>query len=271
MKWLLLVLVVLGGLASVILLIQRAIIFPIHAIPVPGASAPGGETWWVETKAGKVEARFLLGAGATSENPGPLVVFHHGNAELIDYWVADLDPYLQAGISVLLPEYRGYGRSAGSPSQNGIVEDSLAFLDRAVARPEVDPDQLIFHGRSIGGGVACALAAEYPPRALVLQSTFTSLAHMAWLTMGVPRLLIRDPFDNAAAVSQLDVPLLVIHGRQDEMIPYAQGQALAELSSQARLLTLESGHNDLRMNAEFWQNVLGFLAEVGIREQPRAE
>ena len=166
-------------------------------------------------------------------------------------------------------KFRGYGRSAGSHSQTGIVEDSLAFLDRAAARPEVDPDRLIFHGRSIGGGVACALAAEHPPTALVLQSTFTSLADMAWLAMRVPRLLIRDPFDNAAVVSQLDVPLLVIHGHQDEMIPYAQGQALAQMARKGQMFTHQSGHNDLPMDTEFWKTVLNFLADNRIQEVAR--
>jgi fermentation-respiration switch protein FrsA (DUF1100 family) len=266
MKWLLLTLALLGSLSGVVLLLQRAIVFPIRAVPLPGAPPPGGETWWLETDVGAVEARFLPGLGASAEHPGPLVVFSHGNGELIDYWVADLAPYLQAGFNVLLPEYRGYGRSAGRPSQKGIVHDSLAFLDRALARPEVDPARLVFHGRSLGGGVACALAAVRPPTALVLQSTFSSLALMAWQSMRVPRLLVLDPFDNAGVVSRLDVPLLVVHGRHDEVIPYAQGQALAAAAPKGRLLTLECGHNDLPMDSVFWQEVLGFLDENGLSQ-----
>jgi fermentation-respiration switch protein FrsA (DUF1100 family) len=269
MKWLLLVVALLCSVVVAVLLLQRAIIFPIRAIPLPRAPPPGGETWWLETANGAVEARFLPGLRASAERPAPLVVFTHGNGELIDYWVADMAPYQQAGFNVLLPEYRGYGRSAGRPSQKGIVSDSLAFLSRAQARPEVDPDRLVFHGRSLGGGVACALAAVRAPSALVLQSTFSSLALMAWQSMGVPRLLVRDPFDNASVVSDLDVPLLVIHGRHDEVIPYAQGQALAAASRNGRLVTREYGHNDLPMDSGFWQEVLAFLGESGLRQPPQ--
>ena len=82
-------------------------------------------------------------------------------------------------VRVLLPEYRGYGRSAGSPSQRAITEDLIAFYDLLARRPEVDAQRVVFHGRSLGGGAVCDLARHRKPAAVILMSTFTSMKRMA--------------------------------------------------------------------------------------------
>ncbi len=264
MKWLVLLVVALSVWAAAILLLQRSVLFPRHAISPPPSPPEGGETWWLDTSAGRTEARFLPGVGADALHPGPLAVFTHGNGELIDFWIDGMDAYRRAGVSVLLPEYRGYGRSAGRPGQRALVQDASAFLDRALARPEVDPDRLIFHGRSLGGGVVCGLATRQAPAAMVLQSSFSSVTAMAWRTLLVPRFLVLDPFDNLGAVRRLEAPLLVIHGRHDEVIPFEHGQALAEAAPNGRLIAKECGHNDMPMGTGFWADVLGFLKEQGV-------
>ena len=99
---------------------------------------------------------------------------------------------------------------------------------------------------------------------MVLQSTFSSLAAMAWRAMKVPRLLVRDPYDNARVVGDLEAPILVIHGRHDEVIPYTHGQALAQTASDGELITVECGHNDMPMGEAFWGEVLGFLREQSV-------
>ena len=101
--------------------VQRQVIFPRYMIPTP--PPPDFKTlriepWWLETSFGKVEAWYLPPAAA--EKPAPAVIFAHGNGELIDYWPPALEPYTQRGVSVLMVEYRGYGRSAGSPSEKMI-------------------------------------------------------------------------------------------------------------------------------------------------------
>ena len=89
-----------------------------------------------------------------------MVLFAHGNAEVIDY-IALMSPYRDAGISVALLEYRGYGRSTGGPSE-GLIADGLALVERLKARPDVDPEQILLHGRSLGGGVVCVTESFTP-------------------------------------------------------------------------------------------------------------
>ena len=121
--------------------IQRSILFPReYAVcdPNAGQGVPGLERIWIQSEEGKVEAWFLPGDGVSAQNPGPVVLFAHGNAELIEYWSEPLAEYRRLGVSVFLPEYRGYGRSAGSPSQQAITSDFIEFHDLLVKRPEVD-------------------------------------------------------------------------------------------------------------------------------------
>ena len=201
--------------------IQRTVLFPRHVVivPPPGAAEmddSGLQRHTLDTEAGAVDMWYLPGAGAEASDPGPAVIFAHGNAELIDHWPALLEPYRRMGVGVLLIEYRGYGRSAGSPSQRAITDDFVQGHDWLAARPEVDADRIIFHGRSIGTGVVCSLGEQRRPAALILQSPFTSIKAMAW-RMGYPGFLMRDPFDNAAFVEAYDGPVLILHGRRDRI------------------------------------------------------
>jgi fermentation-respiration switch protein FrsA (DUF1100 family) len=220
----------------------------------------------IESADGPVEAYFLPGDGVDAEAPGPVVVFGHGNAELIDHWTEELAPYRRMGVGVFLPEYRGYGRSAGDPSEDGIVSDFVEFREQLVARPDVDASRIVYHGRSLGGGVVCSLARTHPPNAMILQSTFESVPAVARRYL-VPRFLILDPFDNLEVVRSLDAPLLVIHGRRDVTIPFAHGRTLATAARNGRLVAYDAGHNDCpppRDAGAYWDEIRGFLAEAGI-------
>ena len=249
--------------------LQRSMIFPrAYAEPLAdgGASVPGLERLEVESEEGIVEAYFLPGDGVNAGAPGPAVVFAHGNAELIDYWTSDLEPYRRMGVSVLLPEFRGYGRSAGSPSQEAIHSDFVAFYDQLVARDDVDGARVVFHGRSLGGGAVCSLATERPPEAMILQSAFESVPKIARRYL-VPRFLIRDPFDNLRAIGSLQPKLLVVHGRNDTIIPFSHGQSLAAAAQGARLVAYDAGHNDCpprHQMDDYWSEVRRFVIEAGI-------
>jgi fermentation-respiration switch protein FrsA (DUF1100 family) len=253
--------------AAVMFGCQRRLIFPRDlAVPRPnaGQGIPRLERLWLETPAGKVEGWFLPGDGVSPQQPGPAVIFAHGNAELIDDWPLEMSAYRRLGVSVLLPEYRGYGRSAGAPSQKALTEDFVQFYDLLAARPEVDRRRIIFHGRSIGGGVVCALAAERPPAALVLQSTFTSVADFAKRYL-VPRFLVTDPFDNEAVLPRLTCPVILFHGRRDNIIPFAQAEALQRAARGSRLVVYDCAHNDCPPDwVDFMRAVADFLREAGV-------
>jgi len=257
-----------------ILALQRLLVFPRFAMRTPASDAGAGvlglDRWWIDLDGGggggggRVEAWFLPGNGVSAERPGPLVIFAHGNGELIDFWPDALAPYREMGVSVLLPEYRGYGRSAGSPSEKTIASDFVAFHDLAVARPEVSAARVVLHGRSIGGGAVCALAAQRRPAALVLQSTFTSLADVTRRFL-LPRFLVLDPFDNVEVVRALDAPVLVVHGRTDTLIPPAHAEALARAAgARGRLAWFDGGHNDTPEPRLYWEEVRRFLADSGL-------
>jgi fermentation-respiration switch protein FrsA (DUF1100 family) len=256
--------VVVAAIAIAMLALQRQILFP-RDMCVPradaGAAVPGVERWSLQVEDGTVDVWFLPGDGVSASAPGPLVVFAHGNAELIDDWPEMLERYRRLGVSVLLPEYRGYGRSAGAPSQEAIVADFERAYDLAIARDDVDAERVVLHGRSLGGGVACALALRRPAAAIVLQSTFTGVADLA-LAFGVPRFMVRDPFDNLAALRGLEVPVLIVHGTRDGLIPVDHARALAGAAHDAKLVLVDADHNDCPPDwGAFWREVEGFLRE----------
>jgi len=247
--------------------LQRRLVFPRAALCAPDpptVSIAGLERLWLETEAGRVEAWLMPGAGRSARSPGPAVIFAHGNAETIDDWAATLRPYVWRGVSVLIPEYRGYGRSAGSPSQAAITDDFIRFHDLLAARDEVDLRRIVFHGRSLGGGVACALAAQRRPAALVLTSTFTSVAALA-ARVGVPRFMVRDPFDNLGFLRGHEGPVLLLHGRHDTVIPFRHGEALQRAAKDARLVAVDSDHNDFPMESPLvWREIFALFERVGV-------
>lgn len=236
----------------------------LRAPAVGGEGVTGLERWSLPIKKGEVEAFYFPGHGVSEERPGPLAIFAHGNGELIDDWCHDLSTYLRLGISLLVPEYRGYGRSGGSPSEAGIADDFERFHDMALGRPDVDAKRVIFHGRSIGGGVACALARRRAPTAMVLWSTFTSVADVA-RRFGVPRWLVPDKFENLELVSRFPDPILIVHGRRDGLIPLSHAHRLYAAAQHAELLTYDADHNGCPPpGCSFWRDYETWLRENGL-------
>lgn len=251
---------------------QERLIFPgwgMRAL-TQGLSRPADvESLWIDIESGeKVEAWFALGRGRSAANPGPLVLATHGNAEVIDSYAYVFDRYRELGVSLLLPEYRGYGRSGGRPGQAQLVADAVRFHDLAVARPEVDATRVLFHGRSIGGAVVAQLAAQRRPAAMILESSFTSMDDLA-AAYWVPSLLVRHPFRTIDVVRGLDVPMLLLHGAHDEIIPVSHGRRLAAAARRAQYVELDCGHNDmLRDVRQYWGRIEPFLREHGLLESP---
>jgi len=244
---------------------QRHLIFPALFVGSPEYSPPSFplERLWVDIPGGRVEGWLLLSPEAEPERK-PLVIFAHGNGELIDIWPETFQGLTQRGLHVLLLEYPGYGRSTGKPTQRNITRALCAAYDRLITRPDVDPSRIIFMGRSIGGGAICALAAQRPSAALVLMSTFTSLRPFAVQYLA-PSFLIRDPFDNHAVVSSYPGPVLIVHGKHDAVVPYAHGKALAQAARRGRFLTYDADHNDCPPDWEaFFDALTAFLKEAHV-------
>ncbi len=251
---------------------QNWLLFPADMAPEPLRLLYSARTVQLERPlegGGQVVAWFVPAPGLDAEQPAPLVVFFHGNAEIIDHQHTIIEGYLQLGCSVLLPEYRGYGRSAGRPSEAAIVEDAVYFYDEIVQRPDVDASRIVTHGRSLGGGPAARLAAMRKPRALVLESTFTSAASMAHRYFA-PMFLARSPFRVDRVLESLDVPLLLFHGAHDDIIPVAHGRRLREIASDVRYVEFDCAHNDFPGDGnedEYWREIADFLMRHGVIER----
>jgi hypothetical protein len=246
---------------------QDKVIFPSDLTP-PGSPPPAGaELLTLRTDGGTVEAWFFPCDEALQGKARPLVVYCHGNGELVSEQDWIVEGYRSFGVSVLLPEYRGYGNSEGRPSQQGIVADATVFLDMASGRAEVDKERIIIHGRSLGGAVAAQLALRRPPAALIIESTFTNVPGMA-LKYGLPPFLVRHPFRTDRAVRDINAPMLLLHGSQDMIVPIRHGRRLAAIAGErAQFVEYECGHNDfpgIGNRSTYWEEIRRFLERAGV-------
>jgi fermentation-respiration switch protein FrsA (DUF1100 family) len=252
-----------GGWLLLACAMQRQALYPAPA--AGGRSGferiPGAERLWLETEDSRAEAWYLPPLSGDG-GPAPLVVFTHGNAELIDDWPEAFEPPRRWGAAVLLVEYPGYGRSTGSPSQTSIAATMRSAFDQMAKRSEIDAARIIAYGRSLGGGAACALARERRVAALVLESTFTSVRSLA-RGFGVPGFLVLDPFDNLSALRAYSGPVLIVHGERDEIIPAAHAAELHAAAPQSRLALEPCGHNDCQRP---WALLREFLLEHRLLE-----
>lgn len=264
----------LAGVAAwwtLVFFLQRAVLFP-RSLAVGAEADParaGGERWWLALPEGRVEAWWLpaertaaaetRGAGP-EPGPRPLALFAHGNGETIDLWLDELARLRAWGVSLLLVEFPGYGRSQGSPTQRSVTAAMAAAYDRAAARPDVDRERIVGYGRSVGAGAVCALARERPLAALVLESPFASVRAMA-RGFGLPGFLVRDPFDNEAVLRAFPGPVLIAHGERDEIIPPSHAHALHAAAPRSELHLLPCGHNDCPRP---WDALEAFLAAHGL-------
>ena len=180
---------------------------------------------------------------------GVTLVFFHGNAGDVTHRL-DMIPLLQAGldVSILLFDYRGYGRSEGAPTERGVYLDSLAAAQWAREREETRA--LVYYGRSLGAAAAIETALREPPAALIVEAAFLSIAEMAAVShpfIGlVSRLWLRGRFDNASKISRLKTPLLVIHGDRDDTVPLDHGLRLYKAAPYRKELYIVrgAGHSD---------------------------
>jgi len=242
---------------GLVFLAQRPVMFPRYIIqtpPRPDLSEKSGEVLRIPTDFGSVEAWLLK--PQTGTPPFPLMIAAHGNGELIDDNLEAGLHIADHGIGVLLVEYPGYGRSQGRPSLESIKRTFTSAYDMMIKRPDINPDNIFFFGRSLGGGAVCELSRHRPSAAMILMCTFTDTRFFVKRYL-VPALLTRDPFDNLAAVSAYQNPVLIIHGRDDEVIPWRHGKHLYEASPNAQMVSYDCGHNDFP--AAYLETIVEFL------------
>jgi pimeloyl-ACP methyl ester carboxylesterase len=269
-KWLIYFLIAYGLYLLMLYTMQRRMLFPTHFIAAtegPALLPFNGERWWLSMDFGRVEAWYFPPKSPPGMDMPPkhgAVIFAHGNGELIDYWPHELSFILESGLGLLLIEYPGYGRSEGSPGQKSITLVFESAHEKLLLRPEIDDRKLVYLGRSVGGGAVCALSEKHKPAALILMSAFTSVRAFA-LRYGAPGIFVRDPFDNERVVRGLDIPVLIIHGRNDGIIPFSHAETLEKAARNSTLLVYQCGHNDCPPDwSVFRSDILGFLEVCGI-------
>ncbi len=176
---------------------------------------------------------FVPGPGSPSESHGVMIWFH-GNAGNISHRVDRLRRFHdKLGLSVFIFDYREYGRSEGSVSEEGTYRDADAALAYLKSRTGLGADRIIYFGRSLGASIAVELALKAPPRALILETPMTSIRDMAraalpYLPVGF---LIRTEYDSLSKIGKIHVPIFILHGDQDEVVPFEQGRRLFEAAN----------------------------------------
>jgi fermentation-respiration switch protein FrsA (DUF1100 family) len=194
------------------------------------------------------DGELLYGWYCRAEKPIASALYCHGNTGNLTNTAHVIPHLLHAGINVLLFDYRGFGRSNGRPSLHGVIADGLAA---ARFHDEVRPPQVpsILYGYSLGGAIAAQVARHHPFDGLILQSTFTNLPEMARATFPrIPLHLVSGTFfDTLSVVRSLAIPLLVVHGANDEVCPPAMAQRLYDASGAKKMLYMIDGglHKDL--------------------------
>ena len=195
------------------------------------------------------------------------VLFFHGNAGNISHRLDYLKMFRGLRYSTLIIDYRGYGTSTGSPSEEGTYRDAEAAWRYLTEQRSVPADVIVFFGESLGAAVASWLAMRHTPGALVLASTFTSVpdlgAEVYWF---LPvRLISRFRYDNISHLGAVRAPVLIAHSRDDEIVPFAHGQRLyAAAIGPKRFLELSGGHNSgfVFMREEWVRALADFLEEA---------
>lgn len=189
----------------------------------------------------------------------------HGNGGNIGHRVEWIRLLHDAGVAVLIIDYRGYGRSEGAPFEEGLYRDARAAYRWWERERKPLGDKLIIAGESLGGAVAVHLASEVSPVALVLQSAFTSIDEMAktMFPIGLLRPLMKVQFNSAGLIARISCPKLIIHGTRDGIVPFRMGRLLFDLSSEPKefYAVPDAGHNDLLEIAdrEYGRRLTAFL------------
>lgn len=254
--WALLAFILLGALFFYFF--QRILIY------VPSKITPNRKTFHAEdmqrVRFSTLDNISLNAWYKSAANRKPTVIIFHGNAGHIGFRAPLAHQLIQHGFGVLLLEYRGYGGNPGKPTEQGLYQDAragIAFLKQQ----GISTQNIVLYGESLGTGVTTQMATEHPKTcALILQSPYTNLAaigqyHYPWIPIAP-----WDKFDSLGRIKSIHTPLLILHGTQDTIIPFAEGRSLFKAANQPKQwVTLENqGHGGL-WTPDFIKKVSGFI------------
>ena len=189
----------------------------------------------------------LSGWFVPAERSRGVILFCHGNAGNISHRLESVQVFYRLGLSTFIFDYRGYGQSEGKLTEQGTYLDAEAAWRYLVQKRQVDPTEIIVFGRSLGGAIAAWLARDHTPKALIIESTFTSVRDIgAELYPYLPvRLLSRFDYNAMDYLRQVNCPVLIVHSRDDEIIPFSHGRRLFETANEPKeFLEITGTHNE---------------------------
>jgi len=239
------VVVVWASFAVILYLAQDRLIFqPTRTLAsVPGAIGLEYEDVSLQTPDGqRLHAWFIPANDADG-----VVLFLHGNAGNISHRLASLEIFNRLGLSTLIIDYRGYGDSQGEPSEQGTYSDAETAWNYLTLERGIDASKVIIFGRSLGGAVAAWLGARVEPAGVILESVFVSLESLAkqyYPYMPID-LLLRSHYPTREYIAAISAPTLLIHSREDELIPFHHAQQLQQAGQEnVELRAIKGGHDD---------------------------
>lgn len=204
-----------------------------------------------------------------------VLLFFHGNAGNISHRLDSIRQFYELGLSVFIIDYRGYGQSEGRTTEGGLYRDADAAWRYLIENRSLRASDIVIFGRSLGASVASRLAAQHQPLALIVESSFTSVPDIAgdlypWLPVRYLSHLSHSTRDHVRNVSS---PVLVIHSRDDEIIPFHHGEAIfASANEPKTLLAIRGTHNDgfLRDERTYIGGLRAFLAGLAERGEEKS-
>lgn len=233
------------ALVGLMYVAQRALMY----FPDPSRTAPAdaGFPAAQEIALESGDGTKLIAWSVPPQGNKPVVVYLHGNGGALRHRVPRFQPLVEAGYGLVALSYRGYGGSGGSPSEEGLIADGRAAFE--LARLKYPDARIVLWGESLGTGIATAIAAEGLGDAVILEAPFTSTADIAFAAYPfIPvSLLMKDQFRSDARIGKVRVPLLVMHGGRDRVVPMSYGERLFALANEPKRFVrfANGGHEDL--------------------------
>jgi hypothetical protein len=233
---------------------------PLPANMPPPAWAGNAEEVWMECEDGVR----IHGLWWSEPEGAPVILFFHGNAQEVYSWSLIHQELAATGCRLLLIDYHGYGKSGGEPHEAALYLDGKASLEW-LSDKGVDEGDIVVFGKSLGGAVACEVTQGRDFKAMVLESTFTSLARVSrkLFPFFPPGVGIGEVYDSVAKIPRVRCPIMIIHGELDELIPVGEGLDLYAAAPEPKELFLVpgAGHNDVSLVAgsEYARRIASFL------------
>ena len=212
----------------------------------------------------------LVAWHAKAKNPRCTFLYFHGNAGSVADRLDVLEALAEIGVSTFAVDYRGYGKSGGTPSGPGILADAEGAWAHLTLRLGEPPGRVVLFGKSLGGACAIDLAYRVPAKGLIVQSAFTSISDVAARVMPLfpAKWFLRENMNSVMKIGAAKCPTLVVHAKEDEIVPFSHGVKLFEAAPEPKWFAEYTGvgHNNLIVarRSEWLKDLSEFLDRIGL-------